>query len=146
LLKDLLEMTAKFSKGDLVKLDEAVCFTKANGGKLKYPLTNYANDEARVVHGFYKMTDRQQAEWYERHRADVRAGRDTWHNDAGESRLCPLSGRVTIKAGMAYRVLRARCRASSGYGNPTPGLAQILDLETGYEVYVKRTLLEKVTV
>jgi len=77
------------------------------------------------------------------------AGEDTFSiamDCAGESRLPPLGGRAKLFTNTAYRVLRARCRESFSYYNATGGWTKLLDLNTGREVYISMTKLQKVTV
>ena len=144
-------MEKKIRKGDLVRVNEARCFTADNGGTREWPLTNSRNDDARVIHGRYKRTAEDDRKWREEKRKateEARArGEDTFSinfNDAGESRLPGLSVIVDIPAGRVYEVLRARCRAHLSYGNPTPGLMKLLDTESGREIYVKREYMEAV--
>jgi hypothetical protein len=75
------------------------------------------------------------------------AGEDTFSiamDSAGESRLPPQGGYTKLFAGTAYRVLRARCRESFSYYNATGGWTKLLDLNTGREVYIDMTKLQKV--
>jgi hypothetical protein len=141
-------MTEKIRKGDIVVINEDKCFTMRNGGKRTFPLENGHEDDTRVVGAKYQCTPADTEAWRRAQReeidAAVAAGEDTFHitcDSAGESRLPPRSGRVYLKAGVAYTVLRARCRAAFGYGNPTPGLVKLLDHESGREVFVKRELV-----
>ena len=144
-------MEKKIRKGDLVRVNEARCFTRQNGGTRPYPLTNGRNDNARVIHGRYIRTADDDRKWREEKRKATEEalarGEDTFSinfNDAGESRLPGVSVIVDIPAGRVYEVLRARCRARLSYGNPTPGLMKLLDTETGREIYVKRDYMEAV--
>ena len=144
-------MEKKIRKGDLVRVNEARCFTQQNGGTRPYPLTNRRNDDNRVIYGRYIRTADDDRKWREEKRKateEARAkGEDTFSinfNDAGESRLPGVSVIVDIPAGRVYEVLRARCRARLSYGNPTPGLMKLLDTETGREIYVKRDYMEAV--
>jgi hypothetical protein len=144
-----MTVTEKIRKGDIVVINEDKCFTMRNGGRRTFPLDTTHEDETRVIGANYQCTAEDVATWRRAQRelidAAVAAGEDTFHitcDSAGESRLPPRSGRVHLKAGVAYTVLRARCRAAFGYGNPTPGLVKLLDHETGREVYVKRELVK----
>ena len=125
----------KLAKGKLVKLNNIVCFTARNGGGRDYPLTNAYNDERGTVETRRPITHEEQAEWYN---SEDSKGM----NSAGESKLPPRSVGVTLHRDRVYQVLKARCRASLGWGNPTPGLAKILCTHTGEETYIKRELLE----
>ena len=144
-------MEKKISKGDLVRVNEAMCFTAENGGKREWPLTNRRDDDARIIRGRYIRTAEDDRKWREAKRKATEEamarGEDTFSinfNDAGESRLPGVSVIVDIPAGRVYEVLRARCRARLSYGNPTPGLMKLLDTETGREIYVKRDYMEAV--
>jgi hypothetical protein len=125
----------KISKGTLVRLNVAKCFTEKQGGALRYPLTNYANDEAGTVRSGRPTTQEEQADWYD---TDAAKGM----NSAGESKLPPQSLGVTLHRDRVYTVLRARAAVRLGWGNKTGGLVKILCTETGEETYVKRTLVE----
>ena len=144
-------MEKKIRKGDLVQVNEAVCFTAKNGGEREWPLTTGRNDENRVIQGRYIRTAEDDRKWREAKRKATEEamarGEDTFSinfNDAGESRLPGVSVIVDIPAGRVYEVLRSRCRARLSYGNPTPGLMKLLDTETGREIYVKREYMEAV--
>ena len=144
-------MEKKIRKGDLVRVNEAVCFTTENGGKREWPLTTGRNDKNRVIQGRYTRTADDDRKWREEKREAteeaIARGEDTFSinfNDAGESRLPGVSVIVDIPAGRVYEVLRSRCRAYLSYGNPTPGLMKLLDTETGREIYVKREYMEAV--
>ena len=144
-------MEKKIRKGDLVRVNEARCFTQRNGGTRPYPLTNHRNDDNRVILGRYIRTAEDDRKWREEKRkateAAIEAGEDPFSinfDDAGESRLPGISVMVDIPAGRVYEVLRSRCRAHLSYGNPTPGLMKILDTELGREIYVKRDYMEAI--
>ena len=125
----------KLAKGCLTRLNPSECFTKKQGGGLRYPLTNYANDEAGTVQSSRPVTAEETAVWYD---SDASKGM----NSAGESKLPPQSCSVALHRDRVYQVLRARCRVRLGWGNPTPGMAKILCTLTGEETYIKRELLE----
>tara|TARA_B100000686_G_C16269771_1_gene703426 strand:+ start:111 stop:551 length:441 start_codon:yes stop_codon:yes gene_type:complete len=146
-----MKIEKKIRKGDLVRVNEARCFTQQNGGTRPYPLTNHRNDDNRIIYGHYIRTAEDDRKWREEKRKateEARArGEDTFSinfNDAGESRLPGVSVLVDIPAGRVYEVLRSRCRARLSYGNPTPGLMKLLDTHSGREVYVKRDYMELV--
>ena len=146
-----MKIEKKIRKGDLVRVNEARCFTQQNGGTRPYPLTNHRNDDNRIIYGHYIRTAEDDRKWREEKRKateEARArGEDAFSinfNDAGESRLPGVSVLVDIPAGRVYEVLRSRCRARLSYGNPTPGLMKLLDTHSGREVYVKRDYMELV--
>lgn len=73
------------------------------------------------------------------------AGEDTFSiafDSAGESRLPPTAVSITLPINRIYVVERARCRVQLGWGNPTGGMARILDTRTGEHAYVAREMLE----
>jgi hypothetical protein len=130
-------MTTKIAKGTLVKLNDSVCFTTKQGGARRFPLTNYANDEAGLVEARRPVTEEETRTWYD---SDASKGM----TDGGDTKLPPQSAYVPLHRGRIYQVLRARCRVRLGYGNPTPGMAKLLCTHTGEETYVKRELIEVV--
>ena len=73
------------------------------------------------------------------------AGEDTFSiafDDGGESRLLPRAVSVPLPIDRIYVVERARCRVQLGWGNPTGGMARILDTQSGQYAYVAREMLE----
>ena len=125
-------------KGNLVKLNPATCFTTKSGGGLRYPLTNYACDDARVVYAGRPVTREETAAWYE---SDASKGMTS----GGDTKLPPQSMRIKISADDVLVVERARCRVRLGWGNPTPGMAKVLNPVTGESAYIKRELLEVIS-
>lgn len=112
--------------------------------------------EGKVPSGFtmasFHCTAEDTEAWYtgiSKAVAEARAaGEDTFsitRDSAGESRLPPRGGRTKLFAGTAYRVLRARCRESFSYYNATGGWTKLLDLNTGREVFIHMSKLQKVT-
>jgi len=94
-------------------------------------------------------TPEEQEEWRVQKRNDIKRaqerGEETFHiafNDAGESRLAPRSVSIALPVDGIYIVERARCRVKLGWGNPTGGMAKILDTTTGEHAYVAREMLE----
>ena len=127
----------KIKKGCLVRLNAKKCFTKKQGGGLRFPLTNYLNDERGTVQSRRPVTSEETKSWYA---SDASKGIAS----DGESKLPPQSAYVLLHRDMLYQVLRARCRVRLGWGNPTPGMVKILCTKTGEETYVKRGLVEVV--
>ena len=130
-------MTAKLTKGQLVRLNAYTCFTEAQGGGRDYPLTNYANDEKGIVESKRPTTQEEKAAWY---KSDDAKGFDS----AGESKLPPQSRVVKLYRDRVYQVLKARTRVRLGFGNPEGGYAQILCTHTGQETYIKRGCIEAI--
>jgi len=127
----------KITKGCLVRLDPLKCFTTDLGGGLRYPLGNYYNNEQGTVESYRPVTCEETQAWYA---SDESKGMDS----AGESVLPPRSSCVRLHRDRVYEVLRARCRVRLGWGNPTPGMTNILCTHTGEETYIKRHLLEAI--
>jgi len=121
-------------KGDLVQLDEKVCFTKDQGGGLDYPYQTYGDDSRGTVTGKRPMTESEIVEWYA---TPGNRGLDS----AGEPTLPSRTVHIPLHRDRVYQVLRARCRVALGYGNPRGGMAKLLCTHSGEEVYVDRTLL-----
>lgn len=139
----------KLAKGCLVRLSVSKCFTTKQGGNLRYPMSNYLNDDRGTVESRRPTTPEEQVNWRKELRQEIKdaheAGKDTFHiamDSAGESRLPPQSRFILLHRDRTYQVLRARCRVRLGWGNPTPGMAKILCTRTGEETYIKRELLE----
>ena len=132
-------MTTKISKGILVRLNVAKCFTTRNGGRRQEwsPLTNSYNDDAGIVDSARPATQEEQAAWYN---SDASKGIDS----AGESKLPPQTTRVLLYRDRIYTVLRARAAVRLGWGNKQGGYTKILCTATGEETYVKRDLIEVV--
>lgn len=138
----MARVKAGFRAGDMVTVkDEAFGEDWNRNGRFKEDHV-YAN---------YHCTEEDRAEWREEKRRATEealaAGEDAFSINfdcAGESRLPPRGGRTKLYRGTAYRVLRARCRETFSYYNPTGGWTKLLDLNTGREVYIKMTKLEKV--
>ena len=124
-------------KGNLVRLNPAVCFTTRNGGKRDYPLSNHHNDSCGTIEGTRLATS-----------SDV----ETWRNSedskgidcAGESKLPPTAYGVLLHRDRVYTLLRARCRPQWSYRSH-PGMALLLCTVTGKEAYLSRELLEVVS-
>ena len=140
----------KLKKGGLARINEAAAFTKYSGGTRRFPHHNWDTDERRILQGSYRLTNKQQDEWYDRQREKIKEarakGEDTFSiafDDAGESRLPPQNGYVELEAGKVYQVLRARMRAKIGY-HVRSGYMMVLDPESGYEVMVPRKYMEAV--
>ena len=87
--------------------------------------------------GWRRLTAAERNAWYEHFHAECRAGREVWHDSAGESRLAPQDTSVPVTPGKTYQVLRGRVNAPSGYGS-VKGCVQLLDTETGTEFYLTR--------
>ena len=139
----MARVKAQFKAGDIVKVkDEAFKddFDRARG--------RFKEDH---VYANYHVTAEDTQRWREEKRKATEealaAGEDTFSINfdcAGESRLPPQGGRTKLFRGTGYRVLRARCRESFSYYNATGGWTKLLDLNSGREVYIKMTKLEKV--
>ena len=139
----MARVKAGFKAGDMVKVKD-----EAFGDDYERGVGRFKEDH---VYANYHTTEEDRDAWREeKRRATEEAlarGEDAFEINfdcAGESRLPPRGGRVKLFRGTAYRVLRARCRETFSYYNPTGGWTKLLDLNTGREVYIKMTKLEKV--
>lgn len=121
-------------KGDLVRLNKAACFTTKAGGSRRFPLSNYANDEAGTVEATRIASEEDTRDWYD---SDASKGMTS----AGETKLPPTAYPVRLHKDRVYTLLRARCRPSWGY-RKHPGMALVLCTVSGEEAYIKRELLE----
>ena len=134
-------------KGDLVRLNVAKCFTTVNGGERERwsPLGNSHEDEIGIVRAGRPTTAEEKQKWRDDLTAAIAEAPPEERfgiacNDAGESRLAPRSTTVNIHREDVLVVERARCRVSLGWGNPTPGMAQVM-LPNGETAFIKRELL-----
>jgi len=121
-------------KNDLVRLDINKCFTSAQAGKRTFPLTHSLADKEGWITGTRLATQFDKDKW---RMSEVSKEMDS----AGETKLPPTSRTVKIYRDRVYTLLRAKCRPIWNY-RQQPGMAMILDTESGSEVYVKRELLE----
>ena len=110
-------------KGQLVRVRMGVCGTRA-------------------------LTSAERNAWYEKFHADCRAGRDVWHDSAGEPRLAPDTVEVSFSVGKCLTVTAAaasyRRIGKSWWQTPRGGLCQVLDTVTGQEWLVSKRYLEVV--
>ena len=115
-------------KGDLVKVRPQVIDSRGSLGD-RY---------ARRYCASRPITKEEQSEWYE---SDASKGM----NDAGESKLPPTCVSIYLYEDRVYTVLRARARPRLGWGNPSPGMTEILCSVTGARAFIKRGYLEVIT-
>ena len=125
-------------KGNLVKLNQATCFTVKNGGEREYPLSHIANDEAGQIEGLRHLTEDEVDMWYN-------SPASKGMNSAGETKLPPRCKTFAIRKDDTLIVERARCRVSFGYHNPTGGWAKVLNPVSGESLYVKREQLQVIS-
>jgi len=123
-------------KGNLVRLNPALCFTQENGGERNFPLSNYYRDNRGEVEGIRIPTKKEIEDW---RNSDAAKGMTS----GGDSKLPPTAYAEAVHRDRVYIVVRARCNAIWNYRNH-PGQTLILDTDTGHELYVKRELLEVV--
>ena len=139
----MARIKATFRAGDMVKVKETAFGTRWD--------PNLGDVPKDTVSANYHVTRADTERWYEDRRKETEEamakGEDTFSinfNDAGESRLPPRGGYVSLERGAVYRVLRARCRESFSYYNATGGWTKLLHLESGREVFYKMDKLENV--
>ena len=136
----MARVKAGFRAGDMVTVKDTA-------------FANQWGDEIDTVRANYHCNADDYNKWHEDKRLATEEalaqGEDTFHINfdcGGESRLAPRGGFTPLFKGTAYRVLRARCRESFSYHNATGGWTKLMDLNSGREVFVKMTKLEKVVV
>ena len=121
-------------KNDLVKLNVNKCFTRENGGDREFCLSHGIADREGWITGTRLATAADKERW---RNSDASKGMTS----AGESKLPPTCSTVKLYRDRIYTVLKARCAPVWSYRRH-PGQVMLLDNETGYEVYVKRELIE----
>jgi len=129
-------MTTKFAKGNLVRLNRAVCFTTRNGGEREFVLTNGLNDDRLTVETLRPATDEEREEW-----RNSPASRGM--TSGGETKLPPQTTSSIVHADDVLILERARCRPLLGWSRRS-GMAQVLNTNTGESTFIKRELLETV--
>lgn len=87
-----------------------------------------------------RMTPEENHAWYERFYEDCRAGRDVWHDSAGESKLAPCDTYFTLTPEMTLTVVRGRVSAPCGYGSQKD-CALVFCPDNGETLYVSRRAL-----
>jgi hypothetical protein len=132
-----------FGKGDIVKVRE-----DAFGQKWDSSIKDHVPETTIRARYYYTEADkdRMRKERMEEIKKSRARGEDTFglvFDDAGEPRLMRSEGVTYLKRGMGYRVLKARCRQYFNY-RTTGGWTQLLDLESGREVFIKGEKLERV--
>lgn len=140
----MARIKAQFKAGDIVQIKEDAFEERWDSAARARQLEDH-------IYASYHCTAEDTQQWHDEKRkateAALAAGEDAFDINfdcAGESRLSPQGGRTKLYRGTGYRVLRARCRESFSYYNATGGWTKLLDLNTGREVFVKMTKLEKV--
>jgi len=136
-------------KGDIVRLDNRLCFTFKNGGNRRFPLSNSFCDNNGIIEGTRVTTEAERDAWRNRHNEAIAAGDEVWHDCAGEPQLAPRCTTVAMARDHDYVVVRARCSRVLGY-HKRKGMTLVryaLPLNEGErcEFYVKRELLEVVS-
>ena len=98
------------------------------------------------VQGSRALTTAERNAWYEAFRADCRAGRDVWHDDAGESRLAPSFMDTDFSVGKCLTVTVSAAspkRIGMTYGGRGQ-YCMVLDTVTGQEWLMNKRYLEAV--
>ena len=90
-----------------------------------------------TIHGWRRMNAEESRSWYEKFHEDCRAGRDTWHDSAGESRLAPCDSYFTLTPEMTLTVVRGKASAPLGYGT-TKDCALVFCPDNGETLFVSR--------
>jgi len=71
-------------KGNIVRLNNTLCFTATNGGGRRFPLSNSYCDDRGVIEGTRYTTELERVSWQKRLSEDIASGKETWHDCAGE--------------------------------------------------------------
>ena len=98
------------------------------------------------VSGTRATTSAERNAWYEKFHADCRAGRDVWHDSAGESRLAPSAASTDFSVGKCLTVT-ASVASPKRVGMTWGGRGQycmVLDTVTGQEWLMNKRYLEVV--
>jgi len=135
-------------KGNIVRVNNKICFTTKNGGERRFPLTNIYSDDRGFIDGIRHTDALEQETWRKRLSADIKSGKATWHDCAGEPHMAPQCSSVAMARDTDYVVVRARCAPLLGYYKQS-GMALVvnaLPLDEGKRrpFYVSRALLEVV--
>lgn len=138
-------------KGDKVRFNMDNTEVRAGIERIEWSIA-VGDSTDRSLRTWRPSTIEEQESWRQSRRdaiAEAHAqGEDTFHiafDDAGESRLPPRATQVSIPIDGEFIVERSRCRVRLGWGNPEPGMARILNPETGEHTFVKREMLEVVS-
>ena len=96
------------------------------------------------VLGIRATTTSERNAWYEKFHEDCRAGRDVWHDSAGESRLAPSTAERSFSVGKIFTVVAASA-SPKRIGLHLPGRGKycmVIDTSTGQEWLVSKRFLE----
>ena len=98
------------------------------------------------VSGTRATTAAERNAWYEKFHEDCRAGRDVWHDSAGESRLAPSLTDTSFSVGKLLTVTAAKVspKRIGMYFAGRGRYCMVLDTETGQEWMVAKRFLEVV--
>lgn len=96
------------------------------------------------VSGSRATTQAERNAWYEKFHADCRAGRDVWHDSAGESRLAPSTTGTDFSVGKILTVTAAVAspKRVGMYQAGAGRFCMVLDTVTGLEWLVSKRFLE----
>lgn len=90
--------------------------------------------------GWRRCTREETQAWYEKFHEDCHAGRDVWHDSAGEPKIAPNDYRIDLVEGRVYQVVRGRVQAPCGH-RTVAGAVELLCTHTGQRFYTLRTKL-----
>jgi hypothetical protein len=96
------------------------------------------------VSGSRATTQAERNAWYEKFHADCRAGREVWHDSAGESRLAPSGTSTDFSVGKCLTVTASVAspkRIGLHFGG-SGKYCMVLDTVTGQEWLVSKRFLE----
>ena len=138
-------------KGDKVKFNMDNIVVREEVERVEWSIA-VGDSSDRSLRTWRPSTAEEQEGWRQDRRDAIAEahsqGEDTFHiafDDAGESRLPPQTTQIRMPIDGEFIVERARCQVRLGWGNPEPGMARILNPETGEHTFVKREMLEVVS-
>lgn len=94
----------------------------------------------REINGWRRMNADETSLWYAKFHEDCRNGKDTWHDDGGESRLSPCDTYFTLTPEMTLTVIRGRVSAPAGYGKMRD-CALVFCPDNGQTLFTSRRVL-----
>ena len=94
----------------------------------------------REINGWRRMNADETSLWYAKFHEDCRNGKDTWHDDGGESRLSPCDAYFTLTPEMTLTVIRGRASAPAGYGKMRD-CALVFCPDNGQTLFASRRVL-----
>lgn len=95
----------------------------------------------REIRGWRRMNADETSLWYANFHEDCRNGKDTWHDDGGESRLPPCNTHFTLTPEMTLTVIRGRASASAHRCGGMSDCALVFCPDNGQTLFASRRML-----